>query len=401
MIDTTRKRILIWGGLGLAAALLLFFALRPPAVSVEVAAAARGPMRVTLDHEGKTRVHDRYTVSAPVAGTVRRIELEPGDPVIGGETVVATFAPSAPIPLDSRTRAEAEAAEAAGRTELERAKAAAAAAAAQAELARSELDRRRGLATAGVVSASELEAAETAARGAEEALAAERAAVGSARHNLAAARARLLEPTGEDGSRTVVSLKAPIDGVVLRRLHESQSPVAAGEPLLEIANLEDLETVSDYLSADAVEIRPGMAVDIDQWGGGGTLKGVVRRVEPYGFTKISALGVEEQRVNVIASFTDPRSAWQSLGDGYRVETRVEIWHDDQVLQVPEGALFRRGDGWALFTDEDGRAHSNQVQVGHRDGLHAEILAGISEGAAVIVNPSDDVSDGARVTGSGV
>ena len=198
----------------------------------------------------------------------------------------------------------------------------------------------------------------------------------------------------------MVSLQAPIDGVVLQRLHESQSPVAAGTPLLEIANLDDLETASDYLSADAVEIRAGMPVEIAQWGGGEPLKGVVRRVEPHGFTKISALGVEEQRVWVITSFTDPRSAWKSLGDGYRVETRVETWHGDQVLQVPEGALFRKADGWALFTDDDGRARLKEVKVGHRDGLKAEILSGLEEGTPVIVNPSDDVADGTRVTKSG-
>ncbi len=198
----------------------------------------------------------------------------------------------------------------------------------------------------------------------------------------------------------MVSLQAPIDGVVLQRLHESQSPVAAGTPLLEIANLDDLETASDYLSSDAVEIRPGMPVEIAQWGGGEPLKGVVRRVEPHGFTKISALGVEEQRVWVITRFTDPRSAWKSLGDGYRVETRVETWHGDQVLQVPEGALFRKADGWALFTDDGGRARLKEVKVGHRDGLKAEILSGLEEGTPVIVNPSDDVADGTRVTKSG-
>lgn len=399
MTDATRKRTLIWGGIALVAALLLFLALRPPAVSVEVAAAARPPMSVTLDHEGRTRVHDRYRVSAPVAGRVRRIELEPGDAVTGGETVVATLAPSAPIPLDSRSRAEAEAAAAVGKTELTRAEAAAAEAEARAALARNELDRRKGLAAQGLISASELEAVATAARSAEEAFAAARAAVGSARHNLAAARARLLEPAESDGGRTVVSLRAPIDGVVLQRLHESQSPVAAGTPLVEIANLDDLETASDYLSSDAVEIRPGMPVEIDQWGGGTPLKGVVRRVEPFGFTKISALGVEEQRVWVITSFTDPRAAWKSLGDGYRVETRVETWHGADVLQVPEGALFRKGEGWALFTDDDGRARLKEVEVGHRDGLKAEILSGIVAGNPVIVNPSDDVADGTRVTRS--
>jgi HlyD family secretion protein len=400
MTDASRRRLLIWGGIALVALVALFFALRPPAVSVEVAAAARGPMRVTLDHEGRTRVRDRYAVSAPVAGTVRRIELEPGDPVVGGETVVATFAPSEPIPLDARSRAEAEAAAAAAKTELDRAEASAAAAEAEAKRAGNELDRRKGLAAQGVVSASELEAAETAAKSAEEASAAARAAVGSARHQLAAARARLLEPADSVGGRTVVSLKAPIDGVVLQRLHESQAPVAAGTPLLELANLDDLETASDYLSADAVEIRAGMPVEIDQWGGSDPLKGVVRKVEPYGFTKISALGVEEQRVWVITSFTDPRTAWQHLGDGYRVETKVETWHGDDVLQVPEGALFRRGDGWALFTDDDGRARLKDVKVGHRDGLKAEILSGLDEGAPVIVNPSDDVADGTRVAKSG-
>ncbi len=399
MTKETRKRIWIWGGAGLTVALVLYAVLRPAAIPVEVAPAERGTLRVTLDHEGKTRVHDRYLVSAPVAGTLRRIALEPGDGVVGGETVVATFAPGEPIPLDPRSRAEGQAEAAAAQAELGRTQALEAAAAAEAKRAADELARLRRLAAGGVVATSDLEAAEATARSAAEGVVAAQAAVSSARHQLAAARARLLEPSREGGARTVVTLRAPVDGVVLRRLHESESPVAAGEPLLEIADLADLETVSDYLSADAVAIRPGMPVAIEQWGGDEPLRGVVRRVEPLGFTKISALGVEEQRVNVVCSFADPRSAWKALGDGYRVETRIEVWRGDGVVLVPEGSLFRHGGGWALFVEDGSRARLRPVEVGHRDGFQAEIVSGLDAGTTVIVNPSDDVADGARVTRS--
>jgi HlyD family secretion protein len=212
-------------------------------------------------------------------------------------------------------------------------------------------------------------------------------------------RVRLMDMEG-DGSgaevRHPITIHSPVDGVVLRRLRESESPVQAGEPLLEVADPSRLEIVADFLSKDAVRIEPGQRVLIEQWGGETPLRGRVRRVEPSGFTKISALGVEEQRVNVIIDFEDPRSAWDALGDGFRVEVQVITWQGDDVLQVPTSALFRHQDGWAVFAEENGQAHLMTVEVGHRNALAAEVLGGLEAGRRVIVHPADTITDGAAV-----
>ncbi len=194
----------------------------------------------------------------------------------------------------------------------------------------------------------------------------------------------------------MLSLRSPVGGVVLRRLHESEAVVPAGEPLIEVADSSDLEVVSDYLSTDAVKIRPGMRVDIDRWGGDAPLPGRVRRVEPSGFLKISALGVEEQRVNVVIDFDDRKGASALLGDGYRVETRVVTWEGEDVLQTPTSALFRSGDGWAVFVASGGRARLRAVRIGHQSDLGAEVLGGLQAGERVVAHPSDSVSAGVRI-----
>ncbi len=399
MNDARRRRVGFWGGLTLLLVVLLAFALWPRRVMVDTAVVDEGPLRVTLEHEGRTRVRDRYVVSAPVAGRVQRIELEPGDPVAAGKTVVATFLPAVPPLLDVRASAEgaarvqaAEAALARARAERERART-------EAGFAAVERDRARRLEEAGVISAQALEAAETEAAARARALAAGEAAVNGAAHELEVARAALITPAAPaSGSRTgqALALRAPADGVVLRRLRESEAVVPQGEPLLEIADTSSLEVIADFLSADAVRIEPGQKVSIEQWGGPAPLNGRVRRIEPSGFLKVSALGVEEQRVWVVIDFDDPRSAWQALGDGYRVEARVVVWERARVVRAPSGSLFRDGDGWAVFTVEDGRAARRDVQVGQRGGTTAEILAGLRSGEVVIVHPPDAVGDGARV-----
>jgi len=401
MNSVTRKRMLVWGGVVLVLLVLVGIAVAPRPVPVDVVAVDRGTLQVTLDHEGKTRVHDRFAVSAPVAGQVLRIELEPGDPVVAGKTVMATFEPGVPPLLDARTRAEAEARVGAARAILGQAQAELGRAQAEQSFAQEQAERTRRLAADGIASKEALDAAEAEARSRAEARKAAESGARAAEHELEAARAALVD--GGDATRapaapkrTAITMRAPIDGVVLRRLHESKAVVPAGEPLLELADPADLEIVADYLSTDAVRIRPGMPVLIEQWGGG-TLRGQVRRVEPYGFLKISALGVEEQRVNVIITFDDPREAWKSLGDGYRVEARTIIWERRGVVKVPTGALFRHGENWAVFAVEGGRARLEDVQIGQRNGLEAEVLEGLSPGELVIAHPSDAVRDGVRVT----
>ncbi|MGE3274797.1 MAG: efflux RND transporter periplasmic adaptor subunit [Vicinamibacterales bacterium] len=388
----TNVRVII-GGLVIAG--LLAVALWPRATPVDLATVARGPLRVTIDEEGETRVRHRYVVSAPVAGRVLRIDLEPGDVVTSGETVVARLRADTPPLLDARSRQEAEAARAAARAALGRAEADQRRAEAALALSQKELERVHELDASGLATRQQVDAAEAEARTAGEAAQAARYAVATARSQLQQAEARL-RPDSLQAAGRVLELTAPIDGVVLRRLRESESAVPAGEPLLEIGDPKDLEIVSDLLSTDAVQVEPGARVLLEEWGGQVPIEARVRRVEPSGFTKVSALGVEEQRVNVVMDFADPAGAWTELGDGYRVEVRIVTWEADDVLTVPTSALFRRGEGWAVYEVRDGRVHETSVTIGHRNGVDAEVLAGIEAGATVVVHPPDTIAEDARV-----
>ena len=399
----SRRRMLFWGGVAILVVAVVAVALMPTPIPVDVAAAERGPMRVTLDHEGRTRVPERYVVSAPVPGRVLRIELEPGDRVRAGQTVVATFRPAVAPLLDARTRAElsarvkaAEASVARTRAERDRVRA-------EAEFAITERDRARRLESMGLVTEQARQAAETEAAARARALEAAESAVKAAEADVAAARAALLEPgsggtTGAPGG--TLALRSPIDGVVLRRLQESEATVPQGAPLLELGDTSSLEVIADYLSTDAVRIKGGMPASIEGWGGD-PLRGRVERVEPAGFLKVSALGVEEQRVWVVIDFEDPRKASEFLGDGYRVEVRVVVWEQPAVISVPVSSLFRRGDGWAVFVVAEGRARLREVAVGQRNGIRAEILSGLPPGGRVVVHPPDTIEDGVRVAERGM
>ena len=376
-------------------AFLLLVALWPQSVAVDLAAVERGALLITVDEEGETRVRDRFLVSAPVAGQVLRIALEPGDRVDKGETLLATFLPAAPNPLDARSRAEAEAAVAAARAAVGGARAEEKRAEAALTLARSELERHQQLFEQRIVSQRAKDAAETEAQGTAEALHAAEFAMASAEHQLEMAQARLLQASGGSGGRPI-EIRSPIDGVVFKRYRWSEAVVPAGEPLLELGDPRRLEIVSDLLSTDAVKVHPGDTVLIEQWGGDETLQGRVRLVEPSGFMKISALGVEEQRVNVIVDFEDPAKAWEKLGDGYRVEVRVVIWESEDVVKVPTSSLFRKDRDWAVFAVDSGRARLVPIEVGQRNGLEAQVLSGLEAGQQVVVHPSDTLEDGARV-----
>ena len=390
----TRRR-LVWAAVLLAGGLLLALAFRPQPVAVDVAAVDRGPLEVTLDEEGETRVRDRFVVSTPVAGRVLRIELEAGDPVAAGQ-VLAVVRPADPALLDVRSRAEGEARAAAAAAGLEESRARLQAAEAEARFAAAELERTRRLAGEGIVPQESLDQAVTTARSRAEAVEAARAEVARMRQELEAVRARVADP-GDAGTGRPVEVTAPVAGTVLRRVRESEAVVAAGEPLLEIGDPADLEVVTDMLSQDAVRIAPGDPVRIEEWGGDEPLAGRVRRVEPGGFTRVSALGVEEQRVDVVIDLVDPAAARPSLGDAFRVEVRVVTWRSDDVLRLPTGALFRQPDGaWAVFTVAGGRARLTPVRIGHRSDLAAEVTAGLEAGDAVVLHPGDAVTDGARV-----
>jgi HlyD family secretion protein len=388
----TNRRVLI--SVAVVAA-LLGIALWPSTVPVDGSAAMRGPLLVTVDEEGVTRVRERFVISAPVAGRVLRIELEPGDRVARGQVVVRIRAEAPPL-LDARTRAEAQASVDSARAALGRARAEEQRANAALRQAERELARVRELAQSGAVSQQQVEARESEAQVARESANAATFAARSASSALQGAEARLNPPSTE-GSGRIVTVPAPVDGVILKRLRESESVVPAGEPLLEIGDPRRLEIVSDLLSTDAVQIKPGARAIIEQWGGAQALEAKVRRIEPAGFTKISALGVEEQRVNVVLDFVHPTAAWTALGDAYRVEVRVVIWEGSNVLKVPTGALFREGERWAVYVLENGRARRRVLELGHQNGREAEVIAGLDEGSQVILHPPDNLVDGSRVS----
>ena len=386
-----------WWMVGLGAVGALFFvALRPVPVEVDVAQVVRGPMAVTIDDEGETRIRRRFVVSSPVAGRLQRIELEPGDPVTQGQTVVARVQAEAPPLLDARTRAEAEAARAAAASLLGRARADEQLATTALELARRDLAREQELDTTGLTTRQAVDVRETAVLTAEEAARAATFAVATAAAELERTEARVA-PNSIDAGDRIVTVLAPIDGMVLRRLRESAAFVPAGQPLIEIGDPQDIEVVSDLLSTDAVRVRPGSATRLEQWGGDQTLTATVRRVEPSGFMKVSALGVEEQRVNVLMDFDDPVAASALLGDGYRAEVRIVVWEADDVVQVPTSALFRQGEDWAVYVLDGASVRLTTVTVDHRNSQWAEVLQGLSPGDEVVVHPPDTLTAGTEVS----
>jgi HlyD family secretion protein len=374
---------------------LIAVALWPRAVVVDLATLSRGPLVVTIDEEGRTRVRDRFVVTAPVTGRILRIELEPGDAVRRG-AVIARVQPESPPLLDARTRAEAIAAVESAEASLGHARAEEQRARATHAQAQRELTRTRRLTAAGVTTAQDLDAREADVSLTEEAVNAAAFAVRAASAEVERARARLANAApGNVGA--AVAVRAPVSGVILQRLRESESIVPAGEPLVEIGDPGQMEIVTDLLSTDAVRVRPGARATIEQWGGDTALGAVVRRIEPAGFTKVSALGVEEQRVNVVLDFVDAGEECALLGDGYRVETRIVLWEAPRVLKVPTNALFREGTRWAVYVVSGGRALRTFVEIGHQTGQETEVLEGLSEGATIIVHPGDLVRDGGRIT----
>lgn len=397
----TRRRVVFFL---LAAAVLAaaFLALLPSPVPVETASAAAGPLTVSIDEEGRTSARDRYTVAAPTAGSLDRVELRAGDPVTRGQALAVLHL----APLDPRERGAAEgrlrAAEALRREaveNLERAKADAAQAA-------RERERAEQLHEKGYGALQEFEQARNAETAALKGAEAARFRVEAARSEVAVARAALLAGDGNaPDERRRFTLRAPVDGRVLRVHEQSERVLAAGTPILEVGDAARLEVVIEVLSTDAVRIRPGMTVNLAGWGGEGTILASVRTVEPAAFTKVSALGVEEQRVRVIADLAAPPGL---LGDGYRVEARIVTWSAESVLKVPASAVFRRAAGageyrgsggaqdWAVFTVAAGRAHVRPVAPGHRTAAEVEILEGIAAGELVVLHPQNELRDGVRV-----
>ncbi len=370
----------------------------PKPLWVEAATVARQPLRVTIDAEGKTRLIDRYVLSAPVAGYLHRIDWNIGDGVRKGQPLVSID----PLPsevLDPRRRAQAEARVAASEASLQAAQQTVTAARAEADYAKLDFERLTALCQRQcVVTQSDRDRAESRARQTQAQLRSAQFAVEVAQHEVEAAKTALRYSAAQPGgaARETVIVRAPVDGQVLARPRQSEGVVEMGAALLEVGDPRALEIAVDVLSPDAVRIRPGTPVTLERWGGEQPLEGITRTVEPVGFTKLSALGVEEQRVWVVADLRSPTEAWSRLGDGYRVEASFIVWQGENVLQIPASALFRQGEGWAVFMVENGQAHRRAVEIGQRGGLVVEIRSGLSEGERVIPHPDDALQEGAAV-----
>jgi HlyD family secretion protein len=385
----TRRRVL-WLIAAIVIGAIVAFALMPSRLLVEVGRVEIGPLQVTIDQEGETRAHDRFVMSAPVPGRLLRIELEEGD-AVKRDQVVARIDP---LPLSHRERQEIvariEAAEAAER----QAKAREAHAGEDWAQTRRDRERAERLAREGVISAQALELARNADITAGQELDAAKYSAQMATSEVMVARSGLVGLDADaDKAGPLIQLRAPVAGRVLRIIEKSERVVSAGTSILTLGDPKRLEIVADVLSTDAVKIQPGMPVFLEGWGGDHPIRARVRLVEPGGFTKVSALGIEEKRVNVISDFVDPPGP---LGDGYRVETRIVVWSGEKVLKVPQSALFRSGQGWSVFAIEGGRAKRRNVEIGQRNESEAQILRGLADGEEVILHPSNEVSDGARV-----
>lgn len=396
------KRLLL-GLVLLAIVGVIVWAMRPQPVPVEVATIDRGPLSVTVDEDGRARVEDRHIIAAPLAGALARIELRPGDGV-DADAVVARIAPLPSPLLDARTRVELEGRYQVAEAQKRLAEASVGRAKVQADYAERQLAQGRNLAGGGAIPGDELERRALAVDVARRELQSARFASAVADKEVATAAAMLarLDASAGDtgggapaGTAEEVTVHAPVKGRILRVFTESEGVVGVGTPLVELGDPSRLEVVAEVLTADAVPIAPGAPVTIEGWGGP-PLSGKVRLVEPSARTRVSALGVEEQRVSVIVDLVDPPERWAALGDGWRVEVRVSTWRSEDVVRVPLGALFRSGERWAVFVMEGGEAHLRLVELDHRNSTFAELVGGLAPGEVVIIHPSARVKDGQQV-----
>jgi HlyD family secretion protein len=382
---------------GVALLVLLVKALLPKPITVETGVVVRGPLTTTVLEEGKTRIRHRYLITPPVAGYLNRVPLRAGDRIEAGKTVLATVQPQPASFLDPRARAEAEArvkASEAARmqreTQVERARAAL-------DLAQKELVRAKELKKSGAIATKEWDAADNQVSILTREVNTAQFALQVAEFELAQSRAALNQvQTPAAPNANALEIVAPVDGYVLNVYEESARMIAAGTQIMEVGDATDLEAEIELLSSDAVGVQPGADVSIEQWGGDAPLRGKVTVIEPGGYTKISALGVEEQRVKVRVNFVDALPPSVTFGDRYRVEARIVIWHSDSVLQVPTGALFRRGGDWMTFLFDGGKARQTKVEIAHNNGIAAEVRSGLTEGQRIILHPPDAVAEGSSV-----
>ena len=374
--------------------------LRPVPVPVDLAEVTRGPMQVTVNAEGVTRIHNLYDISSPVSGLVLRSPVEVGDPVAAGKTLVAVVEPGQPAFLDDRSRLQAEAAVKEAEAALKLADANIAAAQSTLDYAEGQMTRYQRLYDQGNLSAQEYQRQRADLDTKRAQLAAAKAERDLRESTLERQNAMLTGPDVPDEAGAVgdccIRLTAPVTGQVLSVVNTSQRMVTAGEPLLTLGDPKELEISVDLLSSDAVRLRPGAAATVDRWGGDALLQARLREIEPSGFTKVSALGIDEQRVRAILDFTGPAAGRTGLGNAYRVYVRIVEWRAEDAVQVPIGALFRDGTDWAVFVRQDGLAHKRLIGLGRRNDAVAQVLAGLEPGAQVITHPSDRIAEGVAI-----
>lgn len=395
-----QRKYLVWAIAAVAVLMLLWLSQREPVQMASVAKVARGPLEISFSEEGKTRLKQRFVVAAPVAGLLKRMTLMPGDTVAAGQ-VVAQIEPGRSALLDPRARSQAQAEVSSAHSAGQAARARATAALTAQTVAAQELDRLTRLQAAGMVSQEQLDSVRARAAQARAELDAARADEQISAQRLQAAQASLAADAGNPqlGGR-VLDVLAPAAGVVLKRPLDSALPVPMGQVLLEIGDTAALEIEVEALSTDAVRLARGQAARITRWGGPGVLQAVVTRVEPSAFTKVSALGVEEQRTRVLLEIASPRQTWAALGDGYRVEVEFVLQQASDVLQVPASALFRVGEGWAVYRLDEGRSRRTPVTLGMRSATAAQVLEGLEAGQTVIVQPDDRIQEGTRIRPGG-
>lgn len=387
-----KRSLLLLVVLGAVVALVLAF--RPQPIQADTARVTLGRFVDTVREDGKTRVKRRYVVSAPLAGTLDRIQLQPGDAVTEN-AVIATILPAEPPLLDARSRRELAARLGVARAGLLRANTGVEAARAAADYAARELDTTRKLAASGTVAGSELDRVELEEKAKSKELEAARYGARVAQHEVEAAQAALAAGQGKQAG-TELAIRAPGSGRILRVYRESAGVVAPGTPLVELADPSALEVVVDVLSTDAVQVLPGASVEIENWGGARPLQGRVRVVEPSAFTRVSALGVEEQRVDVVVDILSPHDDWVSLGDGFRVEARITLFSADRAVKVPVSALFRDGHRWCVYVVDGDRARRRCIEISRRSSSDAVVQKGLAPGDRVVNYPGDTITDGARI-----
>ncbi len=392
------RRIALWGTILILIAAGLAYAFRPQPVPVDLIAAKKAPLVVTINEEGETRVRDVFTMSSPVAGRTQRIELDVGDKVEAQQTVITRIAPIDPEILDVRSQIRAKIAVRAAKAARDYAIAELDSARATMEFAGTELERAKVLNSQKTLSLSALEEASRNFKTRAAAVKVAEAALKMSDYELQKAEAQLISPEEATAKRTdqeVLPIYSPVSGQVLRVFHESEGVVQAGAALVDIGDPEELEIKADLLSSDAVKVQQGQRVVITGWGGEGSLAGIVKRVEPFGFKKVSALGIEEQRVNVIIDFVTNSDQWRRLGHGYQLDVSIVIW-ESAVVQLPLTALFRKDDRWAVFVEEGGVATARFIEVGQRNDLNAEITGGLKENEQVVSHPGGRVAEGEKI-----